>query len=81
MRYGVDGKASERGARLGAIGRDHLGDLGHQFGRTTSFATTALERRPGSLWSVTVNTSRRHEPIGSMRTSASQKASGAAKGS
>jgi hypothetical protein len=27
MRYGVDGKADESGARLGAIGRDHLGEL------------------------------------------------------
>jgi hypothetical protein len=32
MRYGVDGKVSERGARLGAIGRDHLSEFGHQFG-------------------------------------------------
>jgi hypothetical protein len=32
MRYSVDGKASERGARLGAIGRDHLGEFSHQFG-------------------------------------------------
>jgi hypothetical protein len=29
----VDGKASEGGARLGAIGRDHLGEIGHEFGR------------------------------------------------
>jgi hypothetical protein len=26
MRYGVDGKASEGGARLGVISCDHLGD-------------------------------------------------------
>jgi len=33
MRHSVDGKASEGGARLGTIGRDHLGQVGHQFGR------------------------------------------------
>jgi hypothetical protein len=32
MRDGVDGKAGEGGARFGAIGRDHLGKLGHHFG-------------------------------------------------
>jgi hypothetical protein len=46
-----------------------------------SFATTGLDRLPGALRSVTVNTSRRHEPIRSMRASASQNASGVAKGS
>jgi hypothetical protein len=33
MRNGVDGKASEGGARLGTIGRDHLSEFGHEFGR------------------------------------------------
>ena len=33
MRDGVDGKPREGGARLGTIGRDHLGQVGHQFGR------------------------------------------------
>ena len=33
IRYGVDGKANEGRARLGAIGGDHLGQVGHQLGR------------------------------------------------
>jgi hypothetical protein len=41
MRYSVDGKASEGGARLGAIGRDHLGEVGHQFGNPPSASEQA----------------------------------------
>jgi hypothetical protein len=33
MRYSVDGKKARKGARLGAIGRDHLGEIRHDFGR------------------------------------------------
>jgi hypothetical protein len=33
MRHSVDRKAGEGRTRLGAIGRDHLGKFGHEFGR------------------------------------------------
>ena len=33
MRYSVDRKASEGGARLGAIGRDYLRKFGRELGR------------------------------------------------
>jgi hypothetical protein len=33
MRHGVDRHSGERRARLGAIGGNHLSELGHQFGR------------------------------------------------
>jgi hypothetical protein len=37
-------KARESGARLGAIGRDHLGDLGHQFGRHDQLSHNVARR-------------------------------------
>jgi hypothetical protein len=50
MRYGVDGKASERGARLRAIGCDHLSDLGHEFGRNYQLRY----HRPEVAWGAVV---------------------------
>jgi hypothetical protein len=81
MRYGVDGKTGESRARLGTIGGDHLGDLGHEFGRNDQLRY----HRPGkAAWDAVVghgDMSRRQEPMRFMRASASQKASGMAKGS
>jgi hypothetical protein len=80
MRDGVDGKPREGGARLGTIGRDHLGQVGHQFGRDYQLRHNGSGGRWGSLRSVTAKTRRRHDPTRSMRTSVSQNESGGGKG-
>src|SRR5258705_13540510 len=76
IRDGVDGKASEGRTRLGTIGRDHLGKIGHHLGRNYQL------RHNGMLGGVVpvahTKKRRRQEPIRSMRASTSQNASGGA---
>jgi hypothetical protein len=61
-----------------SIAADHLGDLGHPFGRNDQLRHNGRICNLGSARSLTANTSRRHEPMRSIRTSASQNASGVA---
>jgi hypothetical protein len=46
MRYSVDGKAGERGARLGTIGGNHLSEFGHEFGRHDQLRHDGPHRPP-----------------------------------
>ena len=62
MRYGVDGKPREGGARLGTIGRDHLGQVGHQFGRDYQLCHNGWRGPSGSLGVGSREDERRHEP-------------------
>ncbi len=72
MLNGVDGKGHAKApgsGRSAAI----IWEIRYDFGRiTASFANRPCRPLPGSLWSFTRKTSRRHEPIRSMRASPSQ---------
>ena len=50
MCYGVDGKAGEGGDRLGAIGRDHLGELGHYLRRDDQLRHDGARRAAEGVW-------------------------------
>jgi hypothetical protein len=81
MRDGVDGETRESRARFWAIGRDHLGKLGHEFGRDHQLRYNCPRGPSGHAVGGHGKNQPSGEPMRSIRTSVSQNASGVAKGS